>query len=281
MTAAANGQPNPVDRVRQLLFQGLVRPYLGLVQVPDPAEDIPPAAEVPRVGRSSGPDRETLFRHLAPLSTDAAFSDAHTVVILTDTRPSTHKDLEFMQHTLRLLVERCALAHQEKWTVLFVPLNLATGLEQVQYTWGGTYVLEMLAALFPDKHYILMDNDAAATTLWEVHELKSLAARLGFPGRTFCHAFSEHVSYVNAGIMVFPSLYRTEGRLAGERPVTSYQDFCEYQLQALRRIMNPMPEDPADRAEERFGFLHTMQGEWARRPFHGTPLEYVDVQNRF
>ena len=96
----------------------------------------------------------------------------------------------------------------EQWTAVFIPLNESSGLSHVQYTWGSTYVLEMLAALYPRKHFVLLDNDAAPTTLWEVADFQRLCARVHkVDHNALCHVISEHASYLNAGIMIFPCSY--------------------------------------------------------------------------
>lgn len=53
-----------------------------------------------------------------------------------------------------------------------------TGLDKVHYTWAGTFVLEALVYLFPNRHFILIDSDCVPTSLFEVEEL----VRLFLPG---------------------------------------------------------------------------------------------------
>jgi hypothetical protein len=92
--------------------------------------------------------------------------------------------------------------------------------------------LEVLAAIAPQKHIILMDNDAAPTTLWEVADLQKLAQQLSYATPALAHVFSEHVSYVNAGIMVFP---RNTEPNAPEGPVKSYEAFQERRPAVFRK----------------------------------------------
>lgn len=62
----------------------------------------------------------------------------------------------------------------EATTALHVPIGRATGLDRVHFTWAGTFVLEALVYLFPDKHFILTDTDCVPTSLFEVEELARL-----------------------------------------------------------------------------------------------------------
>ena len=240
MATGSNPQAacDPLDPIRQLLYQALVQPYRGVLELPHPSAPVVATPDVAATPKSSAPNRQMLFNYLADLSTEDAFKNADTIVVLADNRPPAHPELDFMQHTFRMLVERCSQVCGERWTVIFVPLDATTGLAGVHYTWGATYSLEILAAMFPAKHVILMDNDAAPTTLWEVADLQQLAQQFGFPGPTFCHVFSEHVSYVNAGIMVFPGDTATTGPA---RAIVSYEEFQEYRRQTLRRMKPCMP----------------------------------------
>ena len=49
-----------------------------------------------------------------------------------------------------------------------------SGLHRVHFTWAGTFVLESLVYLFPDKHFVLIDTDCVPTSLFEIEELARL-----------------------------------------------------------------------------------------------------------
>ena len=61
--------------------------------------------------------------------------------------------------------------NQELTTAIHVPIDASSGLDKVHFTWAGTFVLEALVYLFPDKHIILIDTDCVPTSLFEVEEL--------------------------------------------------------------------------------------------------------------
>ena len=67
----------------------------------------------------------------------------------------------FWQHTARLIINRCQVFCHEKWTAIFVPLTAQSGLDQVHFVWGAVYAMEVLTIVFPVKHIIMMDSDAA------------------------------------------------------------------------------------------------------------------------
>ena len=71
------------------------------------------------------------------------------------------------------LLARCSYLgpFQEITTAIHVPIDASSGLDKVHFTWAGTFVLEALVYLFPDKHIILIDTDCVPTSLFEVEEL--------------------------------------------------------------------------------------------------------------
>ena len=71
------------------------------------------------------------------------------------------------------LLARCSYLgpFQEITTAIHVPIDASSGLDKVHFTWAGTFVLEALVYLFPDKHIILIDADCVPTSLFEVEEL--------------------------------------------------------------------------------------------------------------
>ena len=71
------------------------------------------------------------------------------------------------------LLARCSYLgpFQEITTAIHVPIDASSGLDKVHFTWAGTFELEALVYLFPDKHIILIDTDCVPTSLFEVEEL--------------------------------------------------------------------------------------------------------------
>ena len=71
------------------------------------------------------------------------------------------------------LLARCRYLgpFQEVTTAIHVPIDASSGLDKVHFTWAGTFVLEALVYLFPDKHIVLIDTDCVPTSLFEVEEL--------------------------------------------------------------------------------------------------------------
>ena len=45
------------------------------------------------------------------------------------------------------------------------------GLDKVHFTWAGSFVLEAMVYLFPDKHIILIDTDCVPTSFFKVEEI--------------------------------------------------------------------------------------------------------------
>ena len=96
--------------------------------------------------------------------------------------------------------------HGELWTPIYIPLCNDTGLELIHYTWGGVYVLEALALLFPGIIHIMWDHDAAPTSLWEVQDLCTLFAQAHPSSNApVVYAISENNSSLNAGVVIFPA----------------------------------------------------------------------------
>ena len=62
----------------------------------------------------------------------------------------------------------------ERTTAIHFPINTATGLQQVHYTWAGALVLEALCLVHPTVIFALMDSDCVPTALFEVAELVNL-----------------------------------------------------------------------------------------------------------
>ena len=60
----------------------------------------------------------------------------------------------------------------------YIPSTEEFGLNEIHFTWAGTYVLEAATFLYPDVNFILADADCVPTSLFEVSELIQLAQHL-------------------------------------------------------------------------------------------------------
>ena len=63
---------------------------------------------------------------------------------------------------------------QERTTAIYVPISQTTGLNEVHYTWAGTFVLEALCTVYPTINFALMDSDCVPTALFEIADLVTL-----------------------------------------------------------------------------------------------------------
>ena len=73
--------------------------------------------------------------------------------------------------------ERCRWVgpYQEYTMAEYIPSTEEYGLNEIHFTWAGTYVLEAATFLYPDVNFILADADCVPTSLFEVGELIQLA----------------------------------------------------------------------------------------------------------
>ena len=98
-----------------------------------------------------------------------------TVFVYVDNRPLSDPSQcpNFWGLFCPWLLARCSYLgpFQETTTAIHVPIDASSGLDKVHFTWAGTFVLEALVYLFPDKHIILIDTDCVPTSLFEVEEL--------------------------------------------------------------------------------------------------------------
>ena len=98
-----------------------------------------------------------------------------TVFVYVDNRPLSDPSQcpNFWGLFCPWLLARCSYLgpFQEITTAIHVPIDASSGLDKVHFTWAGTFVLEALVYLFPDKHIVLIDTDCAPTSLFEVEEL--------------------------------------------------------------------------------------------------------------
>ena len=63
-----------------------------------------------------------------------------------------------------------------RWKVVWFDLS-AAGLERVHFAWGVVFAAEALSAAIPDATLVLADHDSAPTALFEVAQLRNLAAK--------------------------------------------------------------------------------------------------------
>ena len=76
------------------------------------------------------------------------------------------------------LIDRTRHRKNELWYLLAVPLDESSGLNQVQVTWAVAFIMEFLTLGFPDKHFIVMDHDAAFTSLFDVQDLVNIVTNI-------------------------------------------------------------------------------------------------------
>ena len=157
---------------------------------------------------------------------------ATTIYVLSDTQymcsptPSRSTTIKHWEYLSRLFSERVHWIGQfeERVAVLFVPIGPLTGLDQVPFIWGVAFILEQLRRIFPHKHLVAWDNDAAPCTLWEVGEperrclssewadgrgrqatLPYVHTELGPRRRPGAILIIEVNTMANAGIVIFPA----------------------------------------------------------------------------
>ena len=114
------------------------------------------------------------FKTLEDLWTQAI----HTVYIFVDNRPLADDQLcpDFWKNFCPWMKARASTIGplRERTTAIHVPICETTGLDRVHFTWAGTFVLECLVFLFPDKHFVLIDTDCVPTSLFEIEKLARL-----------------------------------------------------------------------------------------------------------
>ena len=93
-----------------------------------------------------------------------------TVFVYVDNRPRSDPSQcpKFWGLFCPWLLARCKYLgpFQEVTTAVHVPINASSGLDKVHFTWAGTFVLEALVYLFPDKHIVVIDTDCVPTSLF-------------------------------------------------------------------------------------------------------------------
>ena len=136
----------------------------------------PAANEYEISGACGCPDWPALFSYV--LNHCRGLEHADTVYILVDNRNLTSETTteESLAHwptvaawwKSRMLLTGPA---QEQCDIVFFPISLASGLQNVHPSWAGTFVLAALRLVFPRKHLILIDHDCIPVTLFEVRDL--------------------------------------------------------------------------------------------------------------
>ena len=100
-----------------------------------------------------------------------------TVYVFVDNRELPGNSCpEYWPYFAPWIKGRCEVVgpYQERTTAIYVPICPATGLDQVHFTWAGTFVLEALCTVYPTLNFALMDSDCVPTTLFEIAELVNL-----------------------------------------------------------------------------------------------------------
>ena len=156
------------------------------------------------------------------------------------------------------LLARCSYLgpFQKITTAIHVPIDASSGLDKVHFTWAGTFVLEALVYLFPDKHIILIDTDCVPTSLFEVEELvrmtqTHLDQAAGVEPNTIrgnrtpaCKSAvflcSEAKAEINAGMIIITNC-RLQRPHAATEPATSMAKGLLGSRQAYIRSSHPSP----------------------------------------
>ena len=102
-----------------------------------------------------------------------------TIYVFVDNRELPGNNCpEYWPYFAPWIKGRCEVVgpYQERTTAIYVPICPATGLDQVHFTWAGTFVLEALCTVYPTLNFALMDSDCVPTTLFEIAELVNLMA---------------------------------------------------------------------------------------------------------
>ena len=134
---------------------------------------------------------------------------AHTVVIITDT--AQLHNYAHWKHVAPIWQSRLQYSAEEKWFLLYIPLDDTTGLGDVHYTWGAVAALITLMAAMPAKNYIVSDHDATPALLWEVLDLLELANFMANfrdshnPTEIGLITVGDATAEVNAGLSIFPT----------------------------------------------------------------------------
>ena len=105
------------------------------------------------------------------------FAQADTILLVTDDRDFT--SIVHLSHTLRPILARASVvedAHPERWEAAFITPSPDNGCDNMHYCWAAVRLMEFIAVAAPTKHIIILDHDAAPTTLFNVSDLAAFAA---------------------------------------------------------------------------------------------------------
>ena len=183
-----------------------------------------------------------------------------TVFVYVDNRPLSDPSQcpNFWGLFCPWLLARCSYLgpFQEITTAIHVPIDASSGLDKVHFTWAGTFVLEALVYLFPDKHIILIDTDCVPTSFFEVEELvrmtqTHLDQAAGVEPNTIrgnrkpaCKSAvflcSEAKAEINAGMIIITNC-RLQRPHAATEPATSMAKGLLGSRQAYIRSSHPSP----------------------------------------
>ena len=186
--------------------------------------------------------------------------DISTVFVYVDNRPLSNPSQcpNFWGLFCPWLLARCSYLgpFQEITTAIHVPIDASSGLDKIHFTWAGTFVLEALVYLFPDKHIILIDTDCVPTSLFEVEELvrmtqTHLDQAAGVEPNTIrgnrkpaCKSAvflcSEAKAEINAGMIIITNC-RLQRPHAATEPATSMAKGLLGSRQAYIRSSHPSP----------------------------------------
>jgi hypothetical protein len=127
----------------------------------------------------------------------------------------------------------------------------------IKKVWKAVFLLEMLITAFPNKHYVMIDHDAAFLYLFEIKQLERLVKTTRLP---FLHhkdskpgiiTFNELWTRNNAGIVIFPC----ENPKRGTSDITS--GLLVQKVKAERKRFLNGPKHPFPQQLERDP--HTME----------------------
>lgn len=159
-------------------------------------------------------------------------------------RHGSKADVKSLDHT----------GYQERTTAIYVPISNATGLEQVHYTWAGTFVLEALCSVYPTLNFALIGSDCVPTTLFEVAEMVNLMT-----DQTSREAAMQSYTMANARDCPPAVLLMTESRAelnAGLVIVTGHVPAAPTDVDMSQRSDTPRQGTSADPAQTTSGSSH-------------------------
>ena len=187
--------------------------------------------------------------------------DISTVYVYVDNRPLADPSQcpNFWGMFCPWLLARCSYLgpFQELTTAIHVPIDASSGLDKVHFTWAGTFVLEAMVYLFPDKHIVLIDTDCVPTSLFEVEELvrmtqscvkqatgvepQSIRGSRKPACKSAVFLCSEAKAEINAGMIIVTNCRLSRPHLVSVPPDTMAKGLLGSR-QAYVRSSNPSPD---------------------------------------